>query len=454
MSEDTPDASLQKSAGSNGSAEPPTPEKPSLGKVLKQFVTHVDSLADTLPLTTGAIGMAKALALAQLHEFKQEHATVTNDNYHNAKHIIKRLKSSEHATTLITRGFLVSIVSQYDAFLGDLIRTLFTLKPNFLNISERQMTYAELVTFASIEAAREHIIEKEVETVLRKSHSEQFDWLENKFDLQLRKGLELWPRFIELTERRNLFVHASGLISQHYLDVCDKHAVTHGQRPARGQQLDVTPAYFADAYECILEIGVKLVHTLWRKQLPHDREEADDNLNWVCYDLLVEKRFVLARRLLDFAVGQKRHASDVHRRRFIINCAQAYKWSGDETTARKLIASVDWSASKHVYVLATKVLLDDFDGAAVVMKEIGVAGEPTKTEYRDWPLFSTFRYSDEFRSTFAEIFGEDFSESPPRPANELVKLLSEVKNLFSLTEASLALPSDSADAAKHDVLTH
>jgi hypothetical protein len=412
MPEEASDNPKQSSNESADSVEQSTTDEPSLGKVVTDFVTQVDSLADTLPLTMVAMNLAKGLAGAQLAKLKKDVSSLDIVDHLTATQRLKRFQKASHAGTLVSRTFLVSIVSQYDAFLGAVIRALLVLRPQLLNISERQITYAELLEFGSIGSACDHIIEKEAESVLRKSHSEQFDWLETKFSIPLRKGLEIWPRFIELTERRNLFVHASGVVSQQYLAICSKHNVVHDQMIERGQELQVTQAYFQEAYDCIIEIGVKIVHTLWRKVLPSDRENADINLNRVCYDLLAENRFMLARKLLDFAVEQKKHSSEQHRRIFVINRAQAYKWSGDDLACRRIVGAEDWTASSDSFRLAAKVLLDEYEDAAAIMRKVGPNGEPKRNEYRDWPLFSAFRKSQAFLSAFAEVYGQPFCETP------------------------------------------
>lgn len=109
------------------------------------------------------------------------------------------------------------------------------------------------------------IIEKEVETVLRNSHVEQFDWLESKFGIPLRKGLDSWPTFVETTERRNLLVHTGGIVSSQYIKNCKEHKVAFGNDLKPGSELHVDAEYVAKAYFCIFEIGVKLAHVLWRK---------------------------------------------------------------------------------------------------------------------------------------------------------------------------------------------
>src|SRR5690606_26404612 len=111
------------------------------------------------------------------------------------------------------RSLLVSLVSHFDAYVGRLIRAIYLRKPELLNSSERKLSFEELVRYDSIEAVREFVIEKEVESVLRGSHVEQFRWMERTYDVPLTKGLDSWPLFVELMERRNLFVHTDGIVS-------------------------------------------------------------------------------------------------------------------------------------------------------------------------------------------------------------------------------------------------
>ncbi len=149
------------------------------------------------------------------------------------------------------------MISQFDSFLGGLIKAIFYAKPALVNSSEKLLNISQLSEFDSINAAKEYIVEKEVETVLRKSHSEQFDWLENKFNVKLRKNLPAWKTFIEITERRNLFVHSNGIASSQYIKVCNEHSVEIDVKVA--QELSASLEYFTEAYHCIYEIGVKII---------------------------------------------------------------------------------------------------------------------------------------------------------------------------------------------------
>ena len=44
--------------------------------------------------------------------------------------------------------------------------------------------------------------------------------------------------------------------------------------------------YFENAYKCLYELSTKLTHTIWRKLIKEDMENADRKLNDICYDLI------------------------------------------------------------------------------------------------------------------------------------------------------------------------
>lgn len=383
------------------------------------FTGQIDGLVETVPATIKLIDSVVDEANQKLANFERIYCSVKQESEvsklitFKIDHmpLFEKLVSKKHkalmARRIVPRTFIVSLVSQYDAFLGRLLKIFFLKKPELLNVSERTLTLSQLLTFDSIDMAKEYVLEKEIESVLRQSHSEQFDWMERKFQIELRKDLDIWPIFIELTERRNLFVHTNGVVSSQYISVCSKHNVALKPTIKSGKQLGVPSDYFEKAYECIFEIGVKLAHVLWRKLLPLEREKADNMLNFECYKLLVEGRYGLACKLLDFATSTlKKHKDDQTRRMFIVNRAQAYKWKGDSNAAIKIMEAEDWSATSDEFKLAAAVIKDDFDLALKIMSRLGRTGSIGKAEYREWPLFREFRLKEEYASLFQDIFNE------------------------------------------------
>lgn len=422
---------MQNQEANEPNPEPKSVPSHSIGNVLDAFVKQIDGLAETLPLAIRVIQDLRTDARQNLNEFvlreckfdaDEKFYTIEAGKIFEHDRLQGRLRRIQVANQLIPRSFLVSLVSQFDALLGGLIRELFILKPEILNSSENTLTFSQMVEFGSINAAREFIIDKEIETVLRKSHSDQFDWLENKFGLPLRKGLDSWSVFIEVTERRNLFVHANGIVSHQYMETCARHSCQLDPGTQLGARLRVDRQYFDSAHDCILEIGVKLAQVLWRKLKsddPADLGQADKSLITICYELLAEGRYGIARRLLDFGVETiKKHSAESSRLVLVINRAQAYKWMGEEETARKIVNAEDWSAVEPRFRLARAVLLDDLDECIKVMKLIGADKQLGALAYREWPLFRAVRKTAKFAEAFEVIFGEPLHrmtkiESPP-----------------------------------------
>ena len=345
------------------------------------------------------------------------------------------------------------MISQFDAFLGRLIKAIYYAKPEMLNASEKQLTFANLVQFGSVEAAREFLLEKEIESVLRESHAEHFEWLEKKLDIPLRKGLDIWATFIEMTERRNLFVHTNGIVSSQYITVCKKHHVEIKEDLVVVKKLHASEEYLQEAYEVLFELATKLTHVVWRKLIPSERSIADDKLNEVCYELLKEENYSIAKKVLSFAMELPKHSSQQDKLIFTINSAIAYKWGGEPEKAKKIISETDWSACNSDFQLATAVLLDKFDDAAKIMRRIGNAGEDSKFYYKDWPVFRDFRHSPQFLETYREVFGEALetvkvsssSESETGDQNNISFSVTGDDEL--LCEDSEQLPPNNSNAA-------
>jgi hypothetical protein len=405
-----------------------------LNKNLQTFLSHLDSINDTLPMTLLLLQPHQKKAVNKFQEFVKTNVKEIEDengeksvsmNYEELKifeQLSKNSLISQLASKIIPQSLFVSLISQYDAFLNRLLKILFNIRPEYINNSERELTFSQLVEFDSIDSAREYIIEKEVECVLRKSHSEHFDYLEKKLGIPLRKNLPIWQTFIEITERRNLYVHCDGIVSSQYLKVCKDNKCNIDEIELN-QILYVEPKYFEDAYKCLYELATKLTHTIWRKLIKEDMKDADRKLNDICYDLINTKDFELADILLDFACKQDYHFNDSSKNVFIVNKALSQYLQDKKENAKEIIESKDWSASSDDFKLAHLILTDSKEDSYELMKKIGKNGEVDKENYKTWPLFSHLRKEEKFKDTFKEVFGEEYSvlENPKRPIQEIIE---------------------------------
>jgi len=409
-----------------------TASEPRISDALAEFIHDLDGIGSAEQIACPLIQNLAKHSSEEFEKLVNQFRSETNDEsqeitffvpvdqYREYRTLKRRQKLTNSAIYQTPRALLVAMVSSFDAYLARLLRCIYYLRPERIDSSERTLTFSQLVNLESITVAREHVISKEIETFLRQSHVEHFDALEKLLDMQLRKGLESWPRFVEVTQRRNLYVHTDGIVSEQYVNVCRNNGYAVGDTKV-GDRLFLDDSYFRDAFECLYEIGVKLAHVVWRKLSPKELEDADTNFNVICYDLLQLRQFRLAHRILLFGTDTlKKHSSALNRRMLIINRAIAAKFGKIDNDAAPLDLE-DWSDCGLPFQLAIAVLKDDFDRACDLMRQLGTEHEMVnRSAYGDWPLFLEFRENQKFQNTYRELFGAEFDvKSAPQPTHSV-----------------------------------
>lgn len=322
------------------------------------------------------------------------------------KHRLERLESIRSGFDLIPNIFLMGLVASFDAFFSGLIRAILITKPEIISASEKNISLKDLTDLGSVEAAREMILEREVEDLMRKSHSDQIAWIETKLKLPIRASNPLWPQFIEICERRNLLTHTNGKVSDQYLRVCGEHGFDCSKRKV-GDTLAVEPTYFQNSVELLFEFGVKLTQVVWRKLLPTDCESAANTLNNVAFNMIEKKRYKVASNLLQFGlVDMKNKVSESCRKTMIVNYANARKLDGDEEHSRKIIEDEDWSAASDNFKICVAAIQDNVESVLTLMKAVVSSGLITLNDLRTWPVFDKVRTDPRFIDAFEASFGE------------------------------------------------
>jgi hypothetical protein len=391
-------------------------------KDIDWFVKNIESRKRLLPTFAHAAGMLTKELDKNMDKFVDEHAyDKVYDEEGNltefgvppeyaGRYSLLR-KTHHHALIfagLLPKMTLVSLVSLFDAFLAKIIRNIYAVKPEILNGSEKTLKFSELMEFESLEDARESVINMEIESILRDSHTDQFKWLEEKLKIPLR-DLDSWKDFIELTGRRNLFVHTDGVVSKQYISVCKSAGYKLEDSVKVNSRLHVDQEYYDRACDCIAEIGVKLAQVVWRKLCPKETEAADDSLISVVYNFLVTREYSLALTLCKLSEIPAFKASDLEHTYYLkINQAIALKGLNNNEGLMAIIGSIDWSVLSEKFKLAASVLKEDWEDSYKLMIKIGPNGDITKGHYREWPLFREFRKTQQFRDGYQVVFGEEY----------------------------------------------
>ncbi len=338
-----------------------------------------------------------------------------------------KIKAHDLSKEILPQALVVALVSQFDLFVARAVRYIFNKKPLMLKAIEKNITYAEIDALGDLEKVKEYLIEKEIECLLRESHIDQIGWFEKKLSTKLQTDQKLIADFVEITQRRNLFVHSDGIVSQQYISKCREYGQDCEGMKA-GDKLTVTQEYFSHVSDRLVEIGCKLGQIIWRKIEPEERLKANEALNELTFDLINNGRHKAAADILKLFLEEKKNFAldDVNEYIVIMNYAQAQKWAGNQTECRKILSGVTWQSKRDDFLLISLVLLDEYDEASRVMKLLGKERHTiNKVNYQYWPIFKEFRKSDIFLKTFKEIYGEDFkdqkSEYRPAPLPKITK---------------------------------
>ena len=339
--------------------------------------------------------------------------------------MLKRLQNS-NVSSVIEVGLFLSLFAAFDAFVGDLMRGLYARRPALFGSINKEICFKDVLGAESLDYLKEKVIDEDIETLKRKSYPEQFAFLENRFEIKLTR-FDNWLNFVECSQRRNLLTHCDGVVSTQYQKKCKDAGMPESDIPAVGSKVSLGKKYLNRSCEMILEVGVKLGHTLWRKTLPEELELADKHLMSLLYSALEDGSWKRAQVFGEFAFLQKDKASERNNRTIIINYAQALKRSGDRDKASQLVNSIDWTASGNEFKLSELVLRECWDQAADFMREIG-ANDALLNEhaYHVWPLFVEFRETEHFAQAYLDLFSYPYSDRIEQElASAQVELQSE-----------------------------
>lgn len=374
----------------------------------KNYIERADKLKNDI---------SEHLTALELNDTEKSKKIIALKNLRKAIREIDRHNRSSPVATL-EKSLFVSLFSAFDKYVGDLVSILYNANPDLYKNINREIPLSEALTYESIEALRDVMLNKEIESLRRKNYQDQVKDIEKKFSINLDK-YNKWPDFIEMAQRRNLFTHCDGIISKQYIDVCKSNGYVFKDEPIVGEQLDIGAKYFYKSCLLITEIGVMLGQTLWRKVIPNDLSNADTQLNNLIFDFLHNESWAKAISLSKFALNLPNISNDQMERIFTVNYAIALKAINQNDQSTKILDKRDWSATSNEFKLAYNVLNGDFDTAKDLMIKVGKDSEMIpEIAYLDWPLFRDFRDSQDFFDAYEAVFEYKYSTKLKSLADE------------------------------------
>ena len=282
------------------------------------------------------------------------------------------------------------------------------------------------------------IIDNTIDKLFRDSHKEQIQWFEKAFEVNTLRKFAGWGDFIELTERRNLFVHADGIVSGQYIEECKKNDYQLGNINI-GRKLIADNEYFEKSFRLLYEMAIMLTQILinklylGREKFSTDTTVRDNIFINNVYELICEEHYDIAINVSKFAINNAFKRTNKDKTFIELNLAQAYKWSGNEKECKAVLQDLDTSAMNIDLQIPKKVLEEEYDEVYSMMKDLGKGSKIlTKEAYREWPIFRKIRKQKEFEDAFEAIFGEALAiqDSSDTKEIEVIKdsVLAKVTN--------------------------
>lgn len=322
---------------------------------LDNFIENINCLRESFNYSEVMLRQQKISALNAYNKFINSYlvqdengnksSVIPNEKLREFHKLRKKMNRAEKASELIPPTYIISLVSLFDSFLAGLVRCVYNLKQDLLLESQQSFTYREIVKYDTTREVKKLIIDNTIDKLFRDSHKEQIQWFEKAFEVNTLKKFAGWGDFIELTERRNLFVHADGIVSGQYIEECTRNDYKL-ENINIGRKLKADNEYFEKSFRLLYEMAIMLTQILinklylGREKFSTDTSVRDNIFINNVYELICEEHFDIAINVSKFAIGDafKRNNKD---KTFIeLNLAQAYKWSGNEKECKAILQKI------------------------------------------------------------------------------------------------------------------
>lgn len=391
-------------------------------EAIERFVESIDSLI----FSYSPIQDLLTSKLKELHkkrgDFLKKHGKVLKKTENmttyelpiNKTKEAKKLKNNftiaEKTLKTSPETFLVTLVANYDAFLSQLLRIHYLFHPEEIENSKKTITQKEVFSFRNLDDIKDFLIKREVSDVLMKSHARQLSFIEEKLNIKTSEAVPSPEKFIELTQRRHLFVHNGGIISDLYLSNCSEAGVNISGLKS-GDMITVTSSYLLDAFNFFYDIGVKIGVLFWEKQLGQNIDDAASYLLGIAYNLIDNKKYEMAIDVLSFLLNDSNKNCDSGIKSYLIlNLAQAHKWKGDEKSCLEVLNRNSLLEDDPIIKIANFCLRNDFEKAAGCIPLL-LNNKHFPANYNDWPIFQEFIKTPEFLKSCKSTYGSEFMKT-------------------------------------------
>jgi hypothetical protein len=284
------------------------------------------------------------------------------------------------------RAFLIAAESSFEVLFGQLARAIYAKNPRALPKSDHSFTLEEMSTYGSIEDARNALIDRKIEALLKESPDEWDRWLKRTVGVSMEEIMPDWPQTREIFTRRNMLVHTDGNVTERYLAEVKRSGGSIGGLQV-GESLVPSSDYMKTALQRLIAFEALLVF----KVLSHiDKQAADAMAAWLAtqLDLAVHtERWEASCLIADSFSGVK--CMRKTELKILVSGWLAHKNRDGVDRIKQEVNAWDVSSLHGDYRTLKKILLDQLSVDEV--SELIPSGRYTRFEILTDPLFANVR---------------------------------------------------------------
>lgn len=414
-----------------------------VGSVFVEFTNSMLSYVDFLPVIASfGPAISAQVARTTMNKFLSENSIEVSQEekfttyklllgkQKSFNDVVETIKNAIDTGSDIPRMLLIGAVSSFENHMAMLARRLIEVYPSIIANKESSMSYKEIMEHDDMISVKSMILEKAIGDAFRGGIEDHARWFEKNLNIDsIKNSYNKWKYLVEIFERRNLFVHAGGVVNKQYMTAISRSKFE--TKNNIGDRLDANPKYFENALEVIVGFGTMLFQVAWRKAKSSEKEIADGLLTDFGYNLIVRGKYTLAIEILEFALSLRGDRAELLHRMLTVNLANAHLLAGNAEASDGVLKTLDWSAVSDDFSCCIASIRRDVDAVCAAMRRIGRTGSITAEDYENWPVFLHVRNHHSFISTFERIFRRTYLPAPNKRGSlaDTLEILNQSKNM-------------------------
>lgn len=316
----------------------------------------------------------------------------------------KQSKISPKNFEILSRGSFIMLNNYFEYLLVDLLTHFYKKFQSSLSAKEFKVSLQELSEYETINEITNHLILKEVESILvEKTFDQLLDHFEKVLNVSLENEIINWDKIIELRERRHLIVHNSSVINKKY--------ISRTKNPYNfkiGDTVHITNDYFVESFKNLDLAGKILCFNSWGSWDSENSTKAIEQIMLASFDSLIKKDLEITLKFCKYADQIK--ARNPEQQDFLlrtqINKAIALKKLNKKGELTKLLKVLPIGTASPVFKVAFQILEDNHNDLVDNFKKAIIVDNLIIDQYLEWPIFDLIREDEELNTKLISQFDQ------------------------------------------------